>query len=418
MSRLSLNKTLPSLRTLFGRARTRRRSNTARFWPLLERAESRTLLSTLHVGAAANEFHQIQAAVLAANPGDTIKVDPGVYSEQVTISHNSLGVTLNNLTLEGSNQNSIIQLPATAPISQTTAIVVINGPANVTLDKFTVQGPGNGTGSIGYGIEVLGGASANITNDHVTHIRDNPLSGDQNGVAILVGRQSLGTTGSATISHDTIDDYQKGGIVVDNTGSSAEIDHSTITGVGPTNLIAQNGIQVSRGATATVTQNTITGNVYTGPGTFSTGILLFESGAVTISHNTATANDVGIYVFDPSDEVDVDHNAVTQSTFDGIDLDNTTGAVLSHNNTDNNGDDGIGLFSSTGNTLDHNESSGNGIGIFVDLNSGGITLSQNQLKKNTVLDAEDDSTGGGTAGTDNTWTKNHGKTSLPSGLVS
>lgn len=437
MSRRSRSRVLPSLRTLFGFSRRPRpERNDARFSPLLERVEDRALLATLHVGSAANEFHQIQAAVNAANPGDTIQIDPGLYPEQLTIAQNSNGVTLNNLKLQGSNQNSIIQLPATAPASQQTAIVTITGGAqNVTLDKLTVEGPGNGTGSIGYGIAVFGGASANITNDHITHVRDNPLSGDQNGVAIFVGRHSLNTTGSATISHDTIDDYQKAGIVVDNVGSSAEIDHTVITGVGRTNLIAQNGIQISRGATAVVTQNNISGNVYTVQtypisaenSTLSTGILLYSPGAVTVDHNRLTANDVGIYVFQPSGTVDIDHNTVTQSTFDGIELDTTSGAVVSHNSTDNNGTAvggaGIRLFdSSTGNSLDHNESSNNAYGIFVEVGSGGNTFAQNQLSNNSVVDADDESAGAGvgtgTDGTDNTWTKNHGGTSSPGGLVS
>ena len=52
--------------------------------------------------------------------------------------------------------------------------------------------------------------------------------------------------------------------MVDGIGSSAVITNNTGTGLGPVNFIAPNGIQVSRGATGTVTGNTISGNVYTG----------------------------------------------------------------------------------------------------------------------------------------------------------
>jgi parallel beta-helix repeat protein len=399
-----------------------------RFRSNLEVLQDRVVLSTLHVGALPGEFPQIQQAVLAANPGDTIRVDPGTYTEQVTISQNSHGVTLNNLVLEGSNQSSIIQLPATAPASQQTAIVKISGATNVTLDGFTVQGPGNGPGSIGYGVEVVGGGSANITNNHITQIEDGPMSGDQNGVAILVGRKSLSTTGTATISHNTIDGYQKGGIVVDNTGSSAEIDHNTISGAGSTVLIAQNGIQISRGATADVNHNTISGNVYAPQSDAATGILLFNPGAVTVEQNTLLNNDIGIDVFGATGPK-IDHNQVTSSTLDGIVLDATTGAFVDHNTTNNNGfadsssnptgDGGIALLSSTNNTITQNTSNSNkGDGIYVDPASTGNTFAQNQTSGNTNLDVEDDSTGAGTAGTGNTWTKSTGQKSSPSGLVS
>src|SRR2546428_8092995 len=45
-------------------------------------------------------YTTISAAVAAANPGDTIKVCPGLYLEQVFIGTNVNGV-LNNLTLLG-----------------------------------------------------------------------------------------------------------------------------------------------------------------------------------------------------------------------------------------------------------------------------------------------------------------------------
>ncbi len=388
----------------------------------LEMLENRLTPSTLHVGSS-ETYHTIQSAVLAANPGDTIKVDSGTYLEQVMIDQNSHGVTLNNLDLEGNNQNSIIELPSTAPATQTTAIVEIKAAQNVTINKFTVEGPGNGpSGSIGYGIEVDGGASANITNDHVTHIRDNPLSGDQNGTGILVGgdvRRSTASTGTATISQDTIDNYQKRGIEVGDAGSSAEIDHTTVTGVGPTAAIAQNGIEPVLGATANVNHDTISGNIYTGGGG-ATGILLYQSGAVTVDQNMLSQNDVGIYVLGPTGRATIEQNQIAGSTDDGIDLDGVSGAYLSQNQIANSGVNGIALFDdSMGNDLEQNQSKNNGNdGIFVDVGSTGNTFNQSQLQNNGKLDAEDDTTGTGTDGTGNTWTQNHGKTSNPHGLVS
>src|SRR5207245_5184569 len=94
------------------------------------------------------------------------------------------------------------------------------------------------------------------------------------------------TTGMGKIDDNILQGYQKGGIVVDNTGSSAVITNNVVTGVGRTEIIAQNGVQVSRGAMvppSNLQNNTITGNFYlnrsasTTPAV-ATGILYSQAG--------------------------------------------------------------------------------------------------------------------------------------------
>jgi nitrous oxidase accessory protein NosD len=58
-----------------------------------------------------------------------------------------------------------------------------------------------------------------------------------------------------------------------------EVYNNTITGFGPINFIAQNGIQLGYGATGTVHDNIISGNFYSGDGWTSAGILLFDVNA-------------------------------------------------------------------------------------------------------------------------------------------
>jgi hypothetical protein len=48
--------------------------------------------------------------------------------------------------------------------------------------------------------------------------------------------------------------------MIDGPGSSADIGNVIVTGAGATPAIAQNGIQISFGATGSVTRSTITGN--------------------------------------------------------------------------------------------------------------------------------------------------------------
>src|SRR6266851_4155406 len=108
--------------------------------------------------------------------------------------------------------------------------------------------------------------------------------------------------GSGVIDGNKVWAYQKGGIVVtlpptwNGPATTATVTNNTVSGLGPVVFIAQNGIQVSRGAVAAVRGNSISDNFYTGevgvgpnPGGqnpegweyFSTGLLLFEAGAGT-----------------------------------------------------------------------------------------------------------------------------------------
>lgn len=410
-----------SLRKLFGNHKRPRPHSQPRL--CLEVLENRLVPSTLHVGSSPGEYTTIQAAVNAAHSNDTILVDPGTYTEQVIINNN--GHARDNLKLEGSGQKStFINAPSPSSMTGYHAIVEVENAQNVTIEDFTIEGPSSAANSGGFfGIRVDNG-SATIMDNHITKIEDTPFDGAQEGVAILVGRALDGTTGRAVIAHNLIDDYQKGGIVVDNIGSSAEIDHNKIIGKGPTAVIAQNGIQISRGATADVSYNSVSGNEYTPKTDQAIGILLYQAGTVRVDYNTLSNNDVGIYDLGSHDNVVIDYNKITGSTVNGITLVSTSGARIDYNTTDSNGsgnsgDGGIALYSSTNNIIDHNTSNNNnGDGIFVDSTSTGNTLSRNRLRGNTNFDAEDQSTGTGTAGTGNTWTRNHGQTSNPPGLVS
>jgi len=88
------------------------------------------------------------------------------------------------------------------------------------------------------------------------------------------------------IDDNIIQNYQKGGIVVDNMGSTAVITNNVITGVGRTEIIAQNGVQVSRGAMvppSNLQGNTVTANFYLNRSPSTTpavavGILYFQAG--------------------------------------------------------------------------------------------------------------------------------------------
>lgn len=391
-------------------------------------------------------YPTIQAAVDAAAPGDRINVCAGTYVEQVTIP-----VGKDNLELRSvGHWQAVIRAPAL--MADPKAIVRVSGSQNVTILAFTITGPG-GTpcDSLRYGVRVDNAGSANILGNHITDIRDTPappnVSGCQNGVAVLVGRMLEGTTGSARIIGNVIERYQKNGPTIDNAGSNAEIAHNRILGVGPTATIAQNGVQVSRGATADIEHNFISGHLYTPQTVVSTGVLLFNPGRVATEHNTLSANDVGVNIFNTTVSMTTTaYNLVRASTFDAIALFPATGSQVAHNKTSENTGPGIGLYDSQNNTLHNNQVKDNAdSGIFLDnadnntvannqvMNNGtengdmtdgirvnttseGNTIQKNQLRNNVTHDCHDDSAGPGTAGTANFWLDNHGGTENKPGL--
>ncbi|MEO7077132.1 MAG: hypothetical protein ABI068_17690 [Ktedonobacterales bacterium] len=151
-----------------------------------------------------------------------------------------------------------------------------------------------------YGVVNNGGA-VNVTNSSIHEIGESPFNGDQHGVAVY---WVYGSAATGSITNNMIWDYQKGGIVVNGVGSSADIRGNTVKGFGPINFIAQNGIQIGYGAAATVMSNTVSGNSYTGTSTVSGGIIVvggpcYGAAYTTGTHivgNTVVNNDVGIWL--------------------------------------------------------------------------------------------------------------------------
>ena len=356
------------------------------------------------------QYLTIQAAVTAANPGAHIRVCPGTYVEQVLIPAGK-----DNLVLQSQQPlQAVIQAPVV--MSSPEAIVRINAQ-NVDIRQFTIQGPGGGPcDSLEEGVFVDQGGSAVIEHNHITHIRDNPFGGCQNGLAVLIGRSSMVTTGSATVSHNTIDDFQKGGVVVDNSGSNGNIEKNIVRGVGPTALIAANGIQIGRSANAVVKNNEVSGNVYTPGSVTSTGILLFQAGTTDIENNKVHDNDTGIYAYLSDGTITLEKNAAVRSTYDGITVDSSPGTQVQHNKTQQN-DQGIGVYATMNATLDNNQAKDNGSnGFFAGFDASNNTFQDNKASGSGAFDCRDDSGGAGTAGTANFWLDDKGQTSQPTGI--
>lgn len=312
------------------------------------------------------QFTTIQSAVNAAPPGSMIKVCRGTYVEQVTINKN--GLTLWSVP----DLKAIIKAP---PVMADPKAIVRVTAQNVKIRHFTITGPGGGgCDSIRYGVRVDNQGSATITDNRITQIRDllnvGELSGCQNGIAVDIGRVADAGVGTGTVVHNKIDRYQKGGVLVSNTGSVGEVGYNEVIGT-PSSTIAQNGVQVSASAQGNVHHNKISQNIYLPAGTEATGVLLFSNPVANTHHNDIFTNEDGIGIFQ-----------VTNS-----------GATVSHNNSENNTEDGIIVFDqSFDNLISYNRSTGN------------------------TVDCVDNSTGPHTGGVANRWVKDLGFTENRPGL--
>ena len=251
---------------------------------------------------------------------------------------------------------------------------------------------------------VDGGGNVTLTGNRITAIRDAPLSGNQNGIAIQVGdgpnHPSPATPGNVIARNNRIDDYQKGGFSIRRPGSTATIIGNTITGSGPTPTTAQNGIFVREDTNVTISNNTISGNVYS-PGALSTGIAVI-GGHVTVSGNTVNANDYGIETFGAQGTV-IRTNTVTGGAY-GVAISNSADVLVGTNTTADQANAGLYAEDFEGSPL----SSGN---RFLGNTATGVTGEGN-------YDCLDLTTGSATAGTANTWTNNAGDTRKPEGICS
>jgi hypothetical protein len=310
-------------------------------------------------------YSTIQSAVDAAGPNDQIKVCAGTYTEQVRIT--KPGLTLfSEVPLAAVIKAPLVML-------QPNSIVTVDA-SDVTIRQFTISGPYTFSScpealDRHTGVRVISG-SATIVGNHITAIRDvNPLLGGcQDGIAVQIGRRFQAQAGSAVLRNNVIDDYQKGGVVVDGPGSYAWVTQNQIDGGGLSHLIARNGVQVGREAGADVDHNIVRRNQFFRADTndSASGILLFETSAhVATGHNDVEDNGIGIALSDQAVGLLVDHNDVHGSINNGI----------------------AAFAGSEQNTISYNKSTGN-----------------------VPVDCWDETTGSGTGGTANYWIKDMGNT--------
>jgi hypothetical protein len=255
-------------------------------------------------------YGSIQAAINAASSGQPVDVCAGIYPEQLQITK--------SVAIEG-HGDVVVRLPAGAAESTTACDKAIDqgdqdaisvcGHVTVSLTGIVINAawPAATCSDALYGILVAGGATLDFEHSRITAAGAVPLNGCQGGVGIGVG-DSIPTpeqVGHLVLSDSTVAGYQKDGIAVDGSGSTASITGTTVTGIGPTTQIAQNGIQVSDGASAVVAGSTISGDECDYPKmcgadgltqTQAAGVAIFGTdAAVTVSKSVISDSDAGAY---------------------------------------------------------------------------------------------------------------------------
>ncbi|MGA2007337.1 MAG: hypothetical protein ABSH27_07220 [Solirubrobacteraceae bacterium] len=264
-----------------------------------------------NTSCATASYNTIQSAINVAPVGATINICAGTYTEQLTITQSVSLVAVGAVTVQlpaspANSETACDNAPGNGPYEPDQDGVVICGTATVNITGITVDAAwaANTCSDSLYGILVAGGATLNFTSSSVTAAGAVPLNGCQGGVGIQVGMAwtTPVEVGHATLRDDSISGYQKNGITVDGTGSSADIDDTTVTGIGATTQIAQNGIQISNGAFGAIAGSTITGNECDYPSVCGSDMLYDTQSVGVLFYGPAPGSSVTASKIDNNDE--------------------------------------------------------------------------------------------------------------------
>jgi parallel beta-helix repeat protein len=396
----------------------------------------------------------ISYAILVAPRAAVIDVAEGTYAEQLVDSARQ------KLTIVGAGEGSTIIEPTSLATSDTDpdsssspvyAIVDAQPGSKVKLEDLTIDGENASSQFTGCADDFVGvyyhNAKGKMTDVTVENIElPESLFGCQDGLGIYAAA-AAGSTTTVKMSSVTVTSYQKNGITCDDAGTTCKISDSTVTGIGSTGLIGQNGIQGYGAKSITLTDDTVSDNTYSGPSYVATGLFLYDNATTTASDVIADSDDVGIYAGNDgggpagatvtiSDCTASDATDVNGEGGLGMGVDSATAGTVEDNmlmddpggglalwgaedltvsgNTADGGYDGIYVGGpgsvnarSTGNTVESNTTSDNSDdGIHADTDTSGNRFTSNTAASNIYYDFQDASTGSGTARTDNTWSMN------------
>ena len=357
----------------------------------------------------------IQAAVNSLPNGGTVFVCPGTYPEQVEVKT----LATSNLIITGVQANladaPVVTSPAGGLVQNATTFHLggndiaaqiwvhdVPAPLVVNISNLTFDAANNG---ITCGPSPVGILYQNATGT-VTHVATRnqttpPGIGCQSGYGILV--QSSGTLSTLTVTNSTVHSFQKNGIVGQQPNAVLNATGNTVLGQGPTTGAAENGIEIAFGAKGKITGNSVSDFVFSPGSVGASGILLFDSGGVTITGNTVANTQGGIVIAETA-PTNADSNVVTGNKvygthlFDGIDVCSDNNQVKSNtvNSSDQSGihNDSTCTSGNTSNVITGNTINEACAGIL-----SGLTPLSNTLSPDTFFNVGTTVLAGDTCGT-------------------
>ena len=330
-------------------------------------------------------FTHIQDAVNAASPGSQIHVCKGAYVEQVTINK-PLDIEADSgaVLMPASMHANATSLSSGSPIA---AALLVSGATGVTIRGLTIDGANNGISECAPNLMGIYFQNASGEIDRVA-VRNFKLSvslnGCQSGTGIFV-QSGGGSISEVRIHRSTIHDFQKNGITANEIGTSASIERNVVTGLGPTNGAAQNGIQIGFGASGSIESNTVTNNVWS-PCTavstctaIATNILVEQSDNISVKDNVAGISQAGIFIHANQASV-LNNKTFATFVFDGIHIEGDA-AQVKRNDLFNGAQSGI-FLDGNNNVVEHNVITEAAIGILKSVSSAG-----NLIRFNEVFDS-------------------------------
>jgi len=327
-------------------------------------------------------FTRIQDAVNAASPGDVIRVCKGVYVEQVSI-HIPLTIAAENaaVLMPSNMQANTTSLFDAAPLA---VALLVSDTTDVTIHGLIVDGSNNGLSECAP--DLFGVAFQNASGTvRRTTVRNFKLAANRNGCQSGSGifvESGGGQLSTVSLESNSVHDFQKNGITADEVGTTVVIRANTVTGLGATTGAAQNGIQIGFGAAGSIRNNTVTDNLWS-PCTaittctaVATNILVTQSDSVTITGNTVSVNQVGIFVDGNSANV-FNNDSSASSVFDGIRLEGSQNFARA-NSVVNAGEAGIYVDGSN-NVIRNNTITDATVGILKTSTSTGTLIQGNSI---------------------------------------
>ncbi|MBP7964540.1 MAG: right-handed parallel beta-helix repeat-containing protein, partial [Caldilineaceae bacterium] len=255
--------------------------------PQTVRAATRT------VCASACDHATLQSAIAAASTGDTITIEPGTYVESGQI------VIARNLTITAANPaNPPMIQPAqdTSDTNDGRGWWLVQSGITLNLSHVILDGSGQAV------MEAIRSHGGGVI-DHVTfrHIQHSDVYDQYDK---LPGTGVFADSSGLTVQDSIFQNMGRIGLLACGTGANATFTRNTYTGKGATDRLDY-AVWVGGGATATVTDNTITANTGGASNLTSAGVMVAGSSLIctgsgassaTVTGNAITGSAVGIGV--------------------------------------------------------------------------------------------------------------------------